>query len=476
MKKIKWRSILALLLIITIIYFNWTWGWSIVFLLWLIPDLLTGVTFLMEPIERKENPILYWAILLVWGVLSVLLLLDEFAPQTLPKGWSSADTDLYISQQDGSYTIDYKKHLEEKDTLFYKSHISNGFNVVGISTLTTFKNNEVDYTLKELWEAFGQEDISAVIPDIIDDKIYVIQSDFDKEKAGYFTLTIGYKTASLNTIYEGLNGVSVKPSKYAVVEMTEQPVEQLGFVWEKIALSDLPATNLNNVEVYHYDFENKQTTKIDVWVAVPTKKEDFKPIESSLVSMPKDSLGDTSTVVKAQKLKTPYQAPKDRLSKEEPIKTQVIYPTQKQNSFTIVGLQDRTKHGDEKAMNQCIGALWEAFFQKNYAKHIYDIIDYDKIYVSYTNYTEEEVTITLGYRTKSGTEFNRKKNLKSSLIPTNDYYHLEIDGASTDYSGKDWAVLDEVMAYRAATSADFEVYTFDEKYNITKAYLWIGKN
>jgi len=67
----KWRTILGLIVIYIAMWFNWQWVWGILFLLWVIPDLFTGVTYFMEPIEKKETPVLYWIIILSWILMSL---------------------------------------------------------------------------------------------------------------------------------------------------------------------------------------------------------------------------------------------------------------------------------------------------------------------------------------------------------------------------------------------------------------------
>jgi len=64
--KIKWRTIIALILIYAAIFMNWEWMWGVLFLYWVIPDIFTGVTYFVEPIYKKENSNLYWVIILSW--------------------------------------------------------------------------------------------------------------------------------------------------------------------------------------------------------------------------------------------------------------------------------------------------------------------------------------------------------------------------------------------------------------------------
>lgn len=479
MKNLKWKPILVLILVGLIVYFNLTWGWAILFLFWMIPDLFSGTTFLMEPVERAKNPILYWLILSIWGLLSIFILLDEFAPQVLPTEWNSSNAVAYQSHKEGDYVLDYNNLPTTSDTLLYKDFLSDEFNVVGISTQTTYNNDEIDFALKELWNAFEKKDISTVIPDIIEDKIYVIQSDFDKDKKGHFTLTIGYKTASLDNIHKELNGLKVRTSKYAVVEIEEQPLKNLRPTWEKIMLSDLPANNLNNIEVFHYDSNNKSIEKIDIWLSVPTSEDDFNKIKSrkkQIKSQPESSTEPIS--IKTKKINNPYQA---FSPKETPIvsNTTIASPknqptTTAHSAITVVGLQKVVNHQDKKKINRAIQNLWESFFQKDYSKHIYNIIDYERLYLTYSNYSEHEVTLTLGYLTKDVHKFNKKKPLHALHIPSNDYYKFKLNNTLPNHDNAEWSILDEVIEYRAAESCDFEVYTFDKNYNITNSFLWIG--
>ncbi|MEM1368398.1 MAG: VOC family protein [Cyanobacteria bacterium P01_H01_bin.15] len=71
--KLKWRATLGLILIISAIIFEANWFWGLLFLLWLIPDIKTGITYFLEPIDRRENPYLYWTIITTWVFLSLYL-------------------------------------------------------------------------------------------------------------------------------------------------------------------------------------------------------------------------------------------------------------------------------------------------------------------------------------------------------------------------------------------------------------------
>nr|WP_239057217.1 radical SAM protein [Desulfovibrio sp. JC010] len=63
---IKWKSMLALLLIGAALIMDMPWLWGILFLLWVIMDLKNRQTYLLEDISRDSNPVLYWIIVTMW--------------------------------------------------------------------------------------------------------------------------------------------------------------------------------------------------------------------------------------------------------------------------------------------------------------------------------------------------------------------------------------------------------------------------
>ena len=71
---IRWLTLGALAVVVAAVVFNFQWLWGLLFLFWVVPSLTTGVTFLVEPIHRDENPWLYWTITTIWLGLSLALI------------------------------------------------------------------------------------------------------------------------------------------------------------------------------------------------------------------------------------------------------------------------------------------------------------------------------------------------------------------------------------------------------------------
>lgn len=68
--KIKSKSALIFILLIMITEKYWLFGF--LFLIWVILDLKNRQTFLLEIVQRNNNPILYWLIVLTWFIFAVL--------------------------------------------------------------------------------------------------------------------------------------------------------------------------------------------------------------------------------------------------------------------------------------------------------------------------------------------------------------------------------------------------------------------
>ncbi len=72
----KWRSVLGLAFIYLAVFSDQHWVWGLLFLLWVLPDLKSGITHFMEPLDRRSHPWLYWITILSWLLLSAWMLLE----------------------------------------------------------------------------------------------------------------------------------------------------------------------------------------------------------------------------------------------------------------------------------------------------------------------------------------------------------------------------------------------------------------
>lgn len=69
--KIKWKTILMLLVLYIAILKDWQWIWGVLFSIWVIDNLNSKSTYLIETIEKKDHPILYWTMISTWIALAI---------------------------------------------------------------------------------------------------------------------------------------------------------------------------------------------------------------------------------------------------------------------------------------------------------------------------------------------------------------------------------------------------------------------
>lgn len=75
--KIKWKSIVALILVFCGIIFNIPLVFGFLYILWAILDLKSGYAYIVEDVTREKNPILFWLIVLVWLFSGVYIFLKD---------------------------------------------------------------------------------------------------------------------------------------------------------------------------------------------------------------------------------------------------------------------------------------------------------------------------------------------------------------------------------------------------------------
>ena len=77
MKETKWKTIIALVLVIGGMAIAPQWAgqiWGVLFLFWAFQDVRTRTAFFVEMVPMESNPVLFWIITLMWfgfGLLAV---------------------------------------------------------------------------------------------------------------------------------------------------------------------------------------------------------------------------------------------------------------------------------------------------------------------------------------------------------------------------------------------------------------------
>ncbi|TZF99096.1 AraC family transcriptional regulator (plasmid) [Chryseobacterium panacisoli] len=143
------------------------------------------------------------------------------------------------------------------------------FKVIGISVRTTNENEQAAKDIPVLWEKMISEDILNSIPNKIDNTIYSIYTDYEKDHTKPYTTVLGCKVKNLDNIPEGMVGYSFDGGDY--VKFTTKGDLSKDLVineWLKIWEMDLGRIFTADFEIYGKKAQNPSDAEVDIMIAV----------------------------------------------------------------------------------------------------------------------------------------------------------------------------------------------------------------
>ena len=64
--EIRWKTLLGLSMILIELVLNTGFIWGLFGLFWVITNIQTGQTYILEPLHRANNPVLFWITVYLW--------------------------------------------------------------------------------------------------------------------------------------------------------------------------------------------------------------------------------------------------------------------------------------------------------------------------------------------------------------------------------------------------------------------------
>jgi predicted transcriptional regulator YdeE len=142
------------------------------------------------------------------------------------------------------------------------------FKVIGISARTTNENGQASQDIPALWNKFMSEEIIEKIPNKIDNSIYCIYTDYEKDHTKPYTTILGCRVSSLDTIPNGMVGKAFDEATYTKHIAKGNILQGMVFgEWTKIWNSDLDRTFTADFEVYGEKAQNPENAEVDIFVA-----------------------------------------------------------------------------------------------------------------------------------------------------------------------------------------------------------------
>lgn len=143
------------------------------------------------------------------------------------------------------------------------------FHIIGISVRTTNENGQATQDIPALWNRFMSQAIAEQIPNKIDNTVYCMYTEYEKDHTRPYTTILGCKVAHLDTIPDGMTGTTVEAANYAQHTVQGNMMEGLVFnEWTKIWNSDLNRAYTADFEVYDERTLNPENATVDIFVAV----------------------------------------------------------------------------------------------------------------------------------------------------------------------------------------------------------------
>lgn len=143
------------------------------------------------------------------------------------------------------------------------------FNVIGISVRTTNENGQSSQDIPALWNNFLTEGVITKIPNIIENSIYCIYTEYEKDHTKPYTCIVGCKVSTLEDIPNEMVGKTFEEAKYTQFVAKGNINQGMVFEeWIKIWNSDLPRTFTADFEVYGERAQNPENAEVDIFIAV----------------------------------------------------------------------------------------------------------------------------------------------------------------------------------------------------------------
>ena len=143
------------------------------------------------------------------------------------------------------------------------------FNVIGISVRTTNENGQAAQDIPELWNNFMTNRIADKIPNKIDNSLYCIYTDYEKDHTKPYTTILGCKVSGLQTIPDGMVGKNFEETTYTKIVAKGNILQGMVFnEWTKIWNSNLNRTFTADFELYGEKAQNPENAEVDIFIAI----------------------------------------------------------------------------------------------------------------------------------------------------------------------------------------------------------------
>ena len=148
--------------------------------------------------------------------------------------------------------------------------MTTGFNIIGIATRTSNKNNQSQEDLGKLWGRFFAENIPEKIPNKLSSDVIAIYTDYISDYTDEYTAIIGIPVTTLDEIPAGLIGREFPADHFQLFTAKGEMPKAVVDVWLDIWHRDkeLQRKYTYDFEVYGPKSQHGENSEVEIYLSV----------------------------------------------------------------------------------------------------------------------------------------------------------------------------------------------------------------
>lgn len=152
-----------------------------------------------------------------------------------------------------------------------KLHVDS-FWMIGLQARTNNTHEATaDGEIPKLWKRLYQEGILGRIPNRSDSRVVAVYSDYESDKDGAYTFTLGAKVSSIDKLPDGFSAKKVVSGDYGMFTAENGPVPQLVVgLWKQIwSLESGPLHRAYQTDFETYEeHQDPQNGRVDIYIGI----------------------------------------------------------------------------------------------------------------------------------------------------------------------------------------------------------------
>lgn len=141
--------------------------------------------------------------------------------------------------------------------------------IAGLSVRTTNQNNQSSTDIPALWNRFMAGNYGDLITGKIDNTIYCLYTDYEKDHTLPYTTLLGYRISNEDILPEGVMVKKFTTGKYEVFKAKGKITDGIVFnEWLKIWNANIKRKFTTDIEVYGALAQDMNNAEIPILVAI----------------------------------------------------------------------------------------------------------------------------------------------------------------------------------------------------------------